>query len=100
MNLFEAETKNLSLVIVHPIGGTRNIAALFEVNGGIVFADVGWNTPGGRHPVHFVEGKVTGEGPWKITGSKDGPSTIRLLRDDEERLAAERKAGNYLVDVP
>lgn len=56
------------LTITVPDGGKRIVAGLLIVEGGLVFADVGWSWWGNvRHPFHLVSGgEVWGMGPWYV----------------------------------
>jgi hypothetical protein len=65
----------------------RVIAEIFEHPDGIIFADVGYCAPlYSGHPFHLVEGKVTGNGPWKV-----GKATIRTATEDEVYFNEWRK---------
>jgi len=76
MNLFEVIQP---LKIIHPFGGERIIAALFPAPNGLYFFDIGWDDPlNSTHPIHFVEGKVEGDGPWTIGNSK-----IEVIQDND-----------------
>ena len=83
MELKEAFEKNLPLKIVFPPdedGYTmqRVIAEGFVVGGGVVFWDVGWYEAS-SHPNHFVEGRITGTGPWKV-----GDKVIEEMKEDDD----------------
>jgi|GEM_PF-3865923 len=80
-------------LMVYPFGigdstGPRVIAEGFVYPHGVVFFDIGWNTPYGgyhsNHVVHFVEGRVEGPFPdfeetvyWIL-----GHATIHEIPDD------------------
>lgn len=82
MDLFDEKQP---LVIEHPLGGRRVIAALFKTLAGICFFDVGWADPlSVTHPIHFVSGTILGDGPWRI-----GDSKIEVISDPEELIAYE-----------
>ena len=74
MNLFEIKEP---LKIIHPIGGERVTAELFETPTGIYFFDVGW-PDASWNPIHFIDGEISGEGPWQV-----GDSKIEILSKDD-----------------
>ncbi|NUB17421.1 hypothetical protein GAY28_37290 [Azospirillum brasilense] len=80
MNLSEAYRKQLPLVIEHPVGGPRIIAALVIDERRLAFAQDGWSMGATGHPLHIVEGSISGDGPWYA-----GFATIRVL-DEHESL--------------
>lgn len=85
MNLFEVIQP---LKIIHPIGGERIIAALFPAPKGLYFFDIGWADPlNATHPIHFVRGKIQGEGPWIVKDKKIGDSTIEVIQDNDPSMA-------------
>lgn len=55
------------LVIKSPYGGEKVIAELFSHSEGIVFFEIFWNQLAEHLGIHFIQGEVTGEGPWKIS---------------------------------
>lgn len=82
MSLSEAYRKQLPLVIEHPVGGTRIVAALVIDDSRSAFAQDGWSMGATSHPLHIVEGSISGDGPWRI-----GPAKVRVL-DEHERIMA------------
>lgn len=75
-SLWAAYAAGEPLVITVPHGGKRVLAGLLIVEGGLVFADIGWSWWGNvRHPFHHVSGgEVFGRGPWYI-----GLASIEML---------------------
>ena len=82
------------LVVYSPEGGRRLAAEIFrlqDITGrpGIVYFDVGWYGSFG-HPVHVLEGDLTGDGPWEIEGNMAMIDRIDEGPQDDE-LRAEWK---------
>ena len=70
---------------VNVAGGWRVISSMVEYDGGIAFADLFWSEPSySGHPFHIVEGKITGEGPWKV-----GDTEIRRIRQKDGSTAPD-----------
>ncbi|KAA0677602.1 hypothetical protein DS843_22445 [Roseomonas genomospecies 6] len=80
MDLSEAYRKQLPLVIEHPVGGPRIIAALVIDERRLAFAQDGWSLGATSHPLHILEGCNSGDGPWYV-----GSAKIRVL-DEHESL--------------
>ena len=78
MELKEAFESNVPLKILVMEDHERVIAEGFIVDGGIEFWDTGWDEAS-FHPMHYVKGKITGQGPWKV-----GDKIITQLEGDEE----------------
>jgi len=78
LDLFEAFDKGMPLVIDVGGGNERLIAELFELPGGIVFADIGWPVAT-WHPFHVVDGAISGDGPWQV-----GSNEIRVAFGGEQ----------------
>jgi hypothetical protein len=75
MTPFDAFDQGRPLVLDHPIGGERLVAAIWPDGDGIGFADIGWPLNDSRHPFHQVPGPIVGDGPyWRI-----GPAALREL---------------------
>lgn len=97
MNLFE-QTKPLK--IIHPIGGERIIASLFPAPNGLYFFDVGWYDPYGMsgNCIHFVKGKIEGDGPWIIKG--DGmESKIEIMKDNDRLMSQALEWKKYIDGI-
>ena len=76
MELSEAIRRRIPLLIDHPIGGARPIAELFEIDGGIAFADCGWARTS-NNPFHAVMGRVeVREDDWLV-----GDGSIRVCTE-------------------
>jgi hypothetical protein len=83
MRVIDAYEAGLPLVVETGLGGDRLVAALLPLkSGGLIYADLYWDTPG-TQPMHLLTGPVTGEGPWK---AKNG--SIRRL-EDGDRLTSD-----------
>lgn len=54
------------LMIRSPHGGEKLIAELFPHPEGIIFFEIFWNQSSDNQGIHFIEGDVKGEGPWKV----------------------------------
>ncbi|WP_257263834.1 hypothetical protein [Endozoicomonas sp. ONNA2] len=80
----EAKQPDTYLEIVHPYGGKRYPAHIFDLNQGIAWIEYGWASDdplaAPNNPIHMVEGKVeaTRDGQWQIQ-SEDGLVTIRTM---------------------
>jgi hypothetical protein len=77
MDLKTAFERNLPLKIILSKNRARVIAEGFVVKGGVFFWDIGWYESS-SHPNHLVEGKISGEGPWKV-----GDKVIKELTEEE-----------------
>jgi hypothetical protein len=75
MKLFD---ERRPLKIIHPIGGERIIAYLSLREDGILFLDIGWPEAIGQHVIHFVKGRIEGDGPWRI-----GDCEIMVVKPDD-----------------
>lgn len=79
MDLFEAHRRAYPLVVESDAGGSRPIAELFAIPGGVVFADVGWQQVG-VHPFHVLLGEIrAGEDDWRV-----GDARIRIAFEGEQ----------------
>ena len=61
-------TVTAPLMLRSPDGDEHVIAERFPHPQGLLYFDLYWHL---RHPaktMHILEGKITGEGPWKIDG--------------------------------
>lgn len=67
MMIEEAIKEWRTLVVTIPSKNVRRLAAAVLVTpDGVAFADTWWTDSVGRHPLHFVPGKLSGDGPWKV----------------------------------
>ncbi|HOQ47770.1 MAG TPA: hypothetical protein PK157_20850 [Bryobacteraceae bacterium] len=66
------------LLVETDFGGTRFAAEIFPTVKGVVFFDIGWHMNDSGHPFHLIEGKITGEGPWRV-----GKTVIREITEDD-----------------
>lgn len=65
--LSEALERGEALLVDLGDGNARPIAEGFVARKGLAFADIGWAAPAhGGNPLHLVEGKISGDGPWRI----------------------------------
>lgn len=74
-SLFDKHTDPL---IVEIGENRRTVAEIFPTAKGVVFFDTGWHLNDSGHPIHVIEGKITGEGPWRV-----GKALIRLMTEDD-----------------
>lgn len=58
---------------------TRTVAEIFPTANGIVFFDLWWHLNDSGHPIHVIEGKITGNGPWRV-GNK---ALIRYMSEED-----------------
>ncbi len=89
----EVGIHELPLAIDIGLDTPRIIAEGFIAPGGFAFADVGWDAPmhaGGQF--HFVEGKVSGEGPWKV-----GDAVIREIEHGDNEADELNQWRDYLL---
>ena len=72
MKLNEAIKNGIPLAITTEDGGRRYMADAFIVPGGLVFLDTGWASSeyAPNNPVHRVDGKIKGDGPWTVGGQE------------------------------
>lgn len=56
------------LRIKSPHGGEKVIAEIFQHPYGIVFFEIFWNQLVEYQGIHFIQGDIKGEGPWKVGG--------------------------------
>ena len=76
MKLAEAFENHLPLKVVISRDHERVISEGFIVGEGVVFYDVFWHETS-SHPLHFIKGEVSGQGPWKV-----GDLTIEIVEDE------------------
>lgn len=81
------------LKIIHPIGGERLIASFLKVEKGFYFLDIGYPEMT-LNPFHYVEGDITGEGPWKI-----GDIAIQEIDDQDPLMAEWQRWQEYLKEA-
>ncbi len=83
MDLFEAHRKGFPLVAETEEGGARLLAEIFQIPGGVAFADTGWPNAT-SHAFHVLRGQVKDDDSgWRI-----GSTLIRSAFYGE-RLQAE-----------
>ena len=104
LSLWAAYDAGEPLMITVPHGGKRIVAGLLIVEGGLVFADVGWSWWGnGRHPFHNVSGDdVYGRGPWYVglASIERMPADDPMMQDVQEwRKFEAARSANPEVDV-
>ncbi len=91
MDLFKASHTGTPLRITINLDGDihhRIAAEIFEVDGGFVFADIGWRDNDSGHPFHFVEGDIEGSDPWSCGGTiVESITTIDREYDEWQRWA-------------
>lgn len=84
MNLFD-EKRPLAIDITFKTNGDkiegRVIAELFKTPLGLAFFDVFWQGSS-MNAIHFVDGEITGEGPWEIT-NKMFRDKIYVIEEDD-----------------
>lgn len=74
MNLFEVKEP---LKITLSETNVRIIAELFETPTGLCFFDIGWSYwATALNPIHFIDGEITGDNPWKI-----GDAVIEVIKE-------------------
>lgn len=54
------------LMVRRPDGKQEVIAEIFPHPQGLVYFDLYWHLGQPEETIHFIQGKVCGEGPWKI----------------------------------
>ncbi len=74
-NLF---TQHNEPLVVEIGENRRTVAEIFPAANGVVFFDAGWTMNDSGHPIHVIEGKITGSGPWRV-----GEARIRLMTEDD-----------------
>jgi len=86
MNIFD-EKRPLKIVFRSESGMSldRVIANLFKTSTGICFFDIGWYQSAG-HPAHFIDGEVTGQGPWTVKGLNDREYVIEVMDEDDPMM--------------
>ncbi len=90
MKLDEAIERGLPLAIRIDEVNDRVMAEAFVVPGGLAFADVYWREAAGRHPFHFIQGEITGDGPWRI-----GSAEVRVIDHGDHRAAEWNRWAEY-----
>ena len=86
MKLAEAFENHLPLKVIISKDHERVIAEGFIVGEGIVFYDVFWYEAS-FHPIHLIEGEISGEGPWRV-----GEMVIEEMKEDEFLFEADWKS--------
>ncbi len=62
------------LLIRLPDGSQHVMAERFAHADGLVFFELFWHLGDPNHTIHFVQGAIKGEGPWKV-----GAAVVRVL---------------------
>ena len=57
------------LLIRRPDGISAVMAERFPHPQGLLYFDLFWNLGDTTQTVHFIEGEITGDGPWKVGGA-------------------------------
>ena len=86
MKLQEAFENHLPLKVIISRDHERVIAEGFIVGEGVVFYDVFWYEAS-SHPIHLIEGEISGEGPWRV-----GEMVIEEMKEDEFLFEADWKS--------
>ncbi len=76
MNIFDE--KRYLKISGPDMGEDRIIVKLFPIKGGLCFFDIGW-IYASTNPIHFIKGKIEGEGPWTI-----GSAKIEVIKEGTE----------------
>lgn len=68
------ESVTAPLVIRHPDGSEKVVAAAFPHPLGVLYLDLFWHQRGPADAAHLLRGELSGDGPWRV-----GDARIRLL---------------------
>lgn len=100
MKIFD-EKKPMAVRVVFKDGfeTTRPIAALFKTEKGLAFFDIFWPVAT-LNPIHFVEGKITGQGPWKIINPLNMVFEFFVMEEDAVIFDEWENWQAYLAENP
>ena len=68
------DTVTAPLVLRHPDGTEKLVAACFTHPQGLLYLDLYWHRSTPQRAAHLIQGEVRGEGPWRV-----GDARLRVL---------------------